>query len=310
MWGVVFAALVALIAVAVFHTERKEYKVHSNGIVLVTGASTGIGHDVAEYLAEHHNFLVLAGVRKESDFLNFTKENKPKLLPFMVDVSSHESCVAAADQIKLLMAERNLPFVALVNNAGVGRFNPIEFEDLEGVRKLFDTNVFGLMDLTKQVLPLLRASQGRVIMVSSLSGFISSPLSGVYAASKFAVEALSDALRREVAQHGVSVSVVQPGYVKTQIIATSRKATEEEFQEKGAQMLAVYPGVAKRAGMEEMMASMKGPEHTTTPAIVHALVSAFPKTRYPVAEAIGMSATTISWMIWALSDRLKDIMLA
>lgn len=304
----VTAIVVALAAIAVFHTERKEYKVHTSGIVLVTGASSGIGKDVAEYLAEHHNFLVLAGVRKESDFLNFTKEHKRNLRPFMVDVSSHESCATAADQLKTIMAEHSLPFVALVNNAGVGRFAPIEFDDLAGAKKLFDTNVFGLMDLTQQVLPLLRASNGRIVMVSSLAGFISSPFSGVYAASKFALEALSDALRRELAAHGVSVSVVQPGYVKTQIIATSRKSSEEQYQEKGSQMLAVYPGVAKRAGMEAMMEKMAGPELTTTPAIVHALVSAFPKTRYPVAQAMGMSAATISWVMWSMSDRIKDLM--
>lgn len=303
MWGVVVAIIVAAVAVIVFYAERKEYVVHSNGIILVTGASSGIGKDVAEYLAEHHNYLVLAGVRKDSDFINLTKENKLNLLPFMVDVSDRKSCADAADQLKVLMAERNLPFVGLVNNAGIGRFSPLEFDNLEGAKKVFDTNVFGLMDLTQLVIPLLRESKGRIVMVSSIAGFISSPFSGVYAASKFAVEAISDALRRELAVHGVSVSVVQPGYVKTQIIATSRKG---EFYEKGSQMVALYPGVAKRAGMEAMMERMPGPELTTTPAIVHALVSAFPKTRYPVAQAMGMSATTISWVMWLLSDRVQD----
>ena len=203
-----------MVAFAVFRTERVAHKVHRNGIVLITGASSGIGNDFAEYLAENHDYLVLAGVRKESDFLKITLENKKNLIPFMIDVSSHDSCVEATNQLNDIVLERNLPFIFLVNNAGIGRFSPVEFEDLEGAKKLFDTNVFGLLDLTQQVLPMLRESQGRIIMVSSISGFVSSPFSGVYSASKFAIEAISDALRRELGPHGVSVSVVQPGYVQ------------------------------------------------------------------------------------------------
>ncbi len=145
-------------------------------------------------------------------------------------------------------------------------------------------------------------------MLSSISGIVSTPFSGMYAASKYAVEALSDALRRELLSHGVSVSVVQPGYVRTQIIASSRKATEDIYEEQKSELLAVYPGAAKRAGMEQMMAAQPGPEGTTTPAIVDALTSAFPKTRYPVAGAMGLSAQSISWLVWALSDRVKDFL--
>jgi short-subunit dehydrogenase len=308
MLGIVSAIAVAAVSALVFFTEMREYKVHTEGIVLITGASSGIGKDAAEYLADHHNFLVLAGVRKQSDFAAVEKLNKKNLLPFLIDVASHESCTTAVDNVKKLSVERNLPFVGLVNNAGIGRFSPLEFQEMDDARALFDTNVFGLLDLTKQTLPLLRASQGRVVMISSISGFVSSPFSGIYAASKFAVEALSDALRRELLSHGVSVSVVQPGYVRTQIIATSRKATEEVYKEQSSQMLALYPGVAKREGMEEMMAQQPGPELTTTPGIVHALTAAHPKTRYPVAGALGLSATAISWMVWSLSDRVKDFL--
>lgn len=304
IFGVV---LVAFIAIIVF-SERKIYEVHNLGIVLITGASTGIGRAAAEHIAENYNFLVLAGVRKESDLRNIENLNMKNLVPFMVDVSSHVSCSEAVNNIEKIAKEKNLPFVALINNAGIGRFGPIEFQDLDDAKTLFDTNVFGLLDLTQQLIPLLRESKGRVIMVSSVSGITSSPFSGIYAASKFAVEAISDALRRELRAYGVSVSVVQPGYVSTQIIASSRKATDISFKEQASDLLNIYPTAAKRAGMEEMMAQQPGPDVTTTPAIAHALTSAHPKTRYLVAGAFGIHATAISWLVWALSDRLEDLM--
>ncbi len=305
MWGVILAVVVALLAGLVFHAERKEFAVHDKGIILVTGASTGIGRDAAEYLSKNTGFLVLAGVRKESDYQNILETNK-QMLPFMVDVASHESCVNAVTKIQELTEKYNLPFVGLVNNAGIGgNFSPLEYQDMEFARTLFDTNVFGLLDLTQQALPLLRASHGRVVMISSLSGIFAIPLSGIYSASKFALEALSDTLRRELIVHNVSVSVVEPGYVKTAIIKTSLKSVQPQ----SAEMLALYPNAAisKREGMAVMMDSMPGPEVTTTPAIVHALTSAYPKTRYPVAQASGLQAKVLTWVSWVLSDRIKDM---
>ena len=303
MWGVIVAVVVALVAGLIYQTEHKQYPVHTKGIVLVTGASTGIGRDAAEFLSKNSEFLVLAGVRKDSDYQNILDTNK-SLMPFIIDIASHESCTEAVKKISELSEKYNLPFVGLVNNAGIGgNFSPLEYQSLDYARKLFDTNVFGLLQLTQLTLPLLRASNGRVVMISSLNGIFATPLSGVYAASKFAVEALSDSLRREVAHHNVSVSVVEPGYVKTNIIQTSLKAIQQD-----AEMLRLYPAASasKREGMAKMMDSMPGPEVTTTPAIVHALTSPFPKTRYPVAQASGLNARVLTWVSWALSDRLKD----
>lgn len=301
---------VVVAAALVYKAERKEYPPHTSGIILITGASSGIGRDAAEHLAKNYNFLVLAGVRKESDFQKIQEQNHKNLLPLIIDVSSHESCVHAVEKLKELIDKHNLPFVGLVNNAGVGEFNPVEFQDIAEARTLFDTNVFGLLDITQLTLPLLRSCKGRVVMLSSISGIVSTPFQGLYAMSKYAVEALSDALRREVTRHGVSVSIIEPGYVKTQIMKTSLRGKGPdgvEIEPQNADMLALYPAAIKRDGMAEMMERMPGPETTTTPAIVHALTSAFPKTRYPVAQASGLSGRVLSWLAWLLTDRLKDV---
>lgn len=302
------AASLALVSFLVYKAESKEYEVHTTGIILITGASSGIGRDAAEYLAKHFNFLVLAGVRKQSDYDKILQLNHKNLLPFIIDVSSHESCVNAAAKLSTLMDEHNLPFVGLVNNAGIGTFNPLEFQELIEARTLFDTNVFGLMDITQLTLPLLRRSKGRVINLSSLSGIVSTQFTGVYSASKYAVEALSDALRREVAHHGVSVSMIEPGYVKTELMKSAMVSptTGERVEPMSDELLSLYPEAKKRHNMPAMMERMPGPETTTTPAIVHAMTSAFPKTRYPVAQANGLKAVVVSWLVWLFSDRIKD----
>lgn len=308
MIGTALATAAILIAFLVLQTERNGYPVHESGIILITGASTGIGRDAAEYLAGNFNFLVLAGVRKEKDYLAIEKENIKNLRPFIIDVSSVDSRMNALANLTGLMEHYNLPFVALVNNAGVGSFSPLEFQDINASKLLFDANVFGLLHLTQLTLPLLRSSKGRIVNLSSLSGVVSSPFSGMYAASKYAVEALSDSLRREVAHHGVSVSVIEPGYVKTQIMQSALKngdgarvePVSEEWQ-------ALYPASVKRDAMAVMIESMPGPETTTTPAIVDALTAAFPKTRYLVAQAGGLGARVLSWIVWATTDRIKDI---
>ena len=300
--GPILATSVALVSFLIYKTERKEFVVHTSGIVLITGASSGIGRDAAEYLAKHCNFLVLAGVRKQCDYDSILQLKHKNLLPLIIDVSSHESCVKAAAKLSELMDEHNLPFVGLVNNAGVGTFNPLEFQETAEAKVLFDTNVFGLMDITRLTLPLLRRSKGRVINLSSLSGIVSTQFTGVYSASKYAVEALSDALRREVAHHGVSVSMIEPGYVKTELMKSAGKGVEPLSEE----LLALYPEAKKRETMAGMMERMPGPGETTTPAIFHAMTSAFPKTRYPVAQASGLGAVMVSWLVWLFSDRIKD----
>jgi short-subunit dehydrogenase len=309
MWSAIIAVLVAAIAGFVLYSEHRAHVVHKEGIVLITGASTGIGRHAAEFLADNYNFHVLAGVRKESDAKLIEELNLPNLKPILLDVTSHESCSSALRQVQDEMAQKNLPFVALVNNAGIAHYFPIEYHDMEDVRSMFDTNFFGMLDMTQQFLPLLRNSKGRIVMISSIAGFVSAKNSGIYAGTKFAMEAISDAVRREVAPHGISVSVVQPGYVSTAISA-NRYATTQHLLSANEKVIAeTYPQFSEMLTKDKASVRTDFPATTTTPAIVDALVSEFPKTRYPVAGAAGVSATMISWIQWLLTDRLADKMM-
>lgn len=287
----VFAALAAF-AIKSF---TPEFKVQ-HGIVLVTGASTGIGRHAAEDLAKR-GYIVYAGVRKQSDMDDIDALKIPGLHALKVDVTNHESCVNAVSQLAAETKKQNLPFIALVNNAGISRRHPAEFHELSDIRTVFETNFFGLVDLTQLALPMLRASEGRVVMVTSVAGVFGPPMSSVYSASKFAVEGFSDGLRRELRPHKVAVSVIQPGFVKTAIFNKSivRNAAIFEDEAVKSEITAVYPYLySAKAAEHRTKGTDRADEPTvTSDAIYDAIHSSQPLTRYPVANFNGIP----SWLI-------------
>ncbi len=309
----VIIALV-LVVVLVLLLTKKSYTRHKAGIVLITGASTGIGRHAAEHIAKKSKFLVLAGVRKEVDAESIRSMNIPNLKPLIIDVAVHSSCVTAVDNIRVMMKELSLPFVCLVNNAGINRHLVAEFQPVEDAKALFDTNFFGVLDLVQLTTPLLRESKGRIINLSSVSGFISVPAMGIYSASKFAIEGLSDALRRELAHFGISVSLIQPAFVKTTIAATTEAASEDLVRdpEVHGRMTSLYSKFHSSANAAKVASILKRADTTevTSAAIEHALMSQYPQTRYPVANSNGMPSWALTWVVWLLNDRLRDIMIA
>jgi len=274
------------------------------GCVLVTGASTGIGRSAALSLAAAHpGWTILAGVRKEADGAALLAGGAPSnVVPLLVDVADDASRAAAAAAI----AARPEPLIALVNNAGVSRGVPVEMHALADARDVFAVNVFGALGMTQLLLPALKKSGGRIVMISSVAGRIAMPLTGVYAASKFALEALSDALRRELGG-SVSVTVVEPAYVKSAIFQASVAASSVAGGDAAAKE--AYPQfytAARTAAREREIASADD-TRVTDAAIEAALTDARPLTRVQVARAAGMPASFIVWLVWALPDRLADL---
>lgn len=185
--------------------------------VLVSGASTGIGFATALRLAE--TFRVFAGVRAAGDARKL-REARARITPLVLDVCDSTQIAAAVQTIRT----SGTPLHGLVNNAGIAVAGPLEYLPLDELRRQFDVNVFGAVALTQAMLPMLRETHGRIVLVSSVSGQIAPPYLGPYAASKFALEALGDALRMELSAFGMHVSVVQPGNVKTPIWQKGRDA--------------------------------------------------------------------------------------
>jgi NAD(P)-dependent dehydrogenase (short-subunit alcohol dehydrogenase family) len=172
---------------------------------LVTGASSGIGAACAMRLRQS-GWQVFAGVRRVGDAPEGTEE-------ILLDVTDEEQIRGAAEQIDELDA--------LVNNAGIAIAIPLEFIPLSELRRQLDVNVVGQVAVTQALLPQLRRSRGRIVFVGSIAGRSALPFLGAYAASKHALEAITDALRLELRPFGVDVSIVEPGTIKTPIWARS-----------------------------------------------------------------------------------------
>eukprot|EP01038_Epipyxis_sp_PR26KG_P010177 gene10177-13693_t len=300
-----------------FFIERKEFTVHKSGIILITGSSTGIGYHAALHLANKYpNFKIIAGVRKQSDIKHFEDLKMKNLIGIQLDVTDHKSCVRAIKDIETISEQNKLQLIGVVNNAGLGSSVPVEVHKMEDIRALFDVNYFGVVDLVQLSLPFLRASRGRIINISSVSGFVSTPLSGVYSSSKFALESLSDALRQELAQFGISVSVIQPAYVKSAIHAKDEKnagkikllqdmKSDKISPQSPEKLYEKFLGEKARLKQKADVDGASDP-FVTSVAIEDALVSKYPSTRYRVATAAGMPAWFISWLTWALTDRMGD----
>ena len=187
---------------------------------LVTGVSTGIGRGIAQKLATK-GMHVFGSVRKLEDAASLVEAFADRFTPLVFDVRDEEAIRATVPFVTDIVGSAGL--AGLVNNAGIGNSGPVMHVPMEHIRLLFDINVFGALQVTRAFLPLLgtdkayRKQPGRIVNITSTSGRIAWPLNSTYAASKFALEALSDGLRRELVIYGIRVVVVEPGVVETPI---------------------------------------------------------------------------------------------
>lgn len=295
----------------IFKSLKKTFPVHKTGSILITGAGKGIGYATALHLAQTTGFYVFAGVRSETDSKAIRALGFDNLLPISLDVTSAASRKEAISIIeRATISSRVPPLVALVNNAGQARLLPLEFHTEEDAKYLMDVNFHGPAELTKQCLPLLRASQGRVIFVSSFAGIFASPFGGMYSASKFAVEAYGDTLRREMTPYSVSVSLVEPGFVKTGVVNASIPASERAsaIPIDGPEMKGLYSRFCDGVGASLKQDVKAGSDPiVVAQAIRHAIVSNRPCTRYLVATtALGIEARYLAWLAWFLPTRWQD----
>lgn len=267
--------------------------------VVITGASTGIGLCCAEYLAER-GWRVFAGVRKEADGERLAALH-PRIQSVRLDVCSPEDLAAAVAEIEVCLNGQGLD--GLVNNAGIVVAGPLEALPIDAFRRQMEVNVTALLATTQAFLPLLRRGRGRVVHMGSSSGRVAAPLMGAYAASKFAVEGLSDAMRLELEPQGIHVSLIEPGAIKTPIWEKSRDMAEELFSDADEEQRARYgPLVEAVRKHVEKVPTMAAEPETVAQAVAHALNARKPRTRYPVGTDARMQhiAATI------LPDRMRD----
>jgi NAD(P)-dependent dehydrogenase (short-subunit alcohol dehydrogenase family) len=189
--------------------------------VVITGASTGIGAACALAL-DKLGYRVFAGVRHPADGERLQQQAGPRLMPIRLDVTDAASISAASHTVAAMVGERGL--AGLVNNAGIGVAGPIELLPLADWRRQFEVNVFGLIAVTQTFLPLIRTGRGRIINMGSIAGRASMPFMAPYAASKHALEAITDALRLELQPWGIRVALIAPGAIATPIWKNSERS--------------------------------------------------------------------------------------
>ncbi|MGW7489002.1 SDR family oxidoreductase [Streptomyces sp. NPDC054786] len=262
---------------------------NSRGAVLVTGASSGLGEATALALADA-GFTVYAGARS-ADGVRDIARRSPAIRPLPLDVTSGESVAAAREEVRERTDGAGLH--GLVNNAGICVSAPLECVPLDDLRAELEVNLIGTVAVTQAFLPLLRTRPattppgnpaGRIVNISSGIGRVAAPFLGPYAASQFAKEGMSDALRRELAPRSVSVSVVEPGAVMTPIWSKVAEGARRVLDAVPAEVADSYrvrfeQFVALNQGRAE--ASRTRPEDIAR-AIGHAMTACRPRTRYRV----------------------------
>lgn len=252
--------------------------------IVITGVSTGIGRAIALELL-NSGYFVIGTVRKLSDSEDLANKYPDTFKGLICDLQKKDDIKTAADDINEIVGANYL--TALINNAGIATGGPLMHQDLEEIRLQFEVNFFGLIDFTQRILPLLgseipqKNQPGRIINISSVNGKIVYPYIGAYSASKFALEAFSDALRYELNIYGIKVIVIEPGIIKTEIWDKAEKIDLEPYENTDYyENVKDFKDAFIKLGKEGM------PPEKVASIVKKSLESKNPKTRYVISDKI------------------------
>jgi NAD(P)-dependent dehydrogenase (short-subunit alcohol dehydrogenase family) len=269
--------------------------------VLITGATDGLGKALALLLAERGYRVFAAGRSPEklAQLDSIAREKNLALESIALDVCSDASVQSA---VQTVLGNTGAIDV-LVNNAGVNYTAAVEDLSMEDWRAQFETNVFGVLRVTRAVLPHMRARRsGRILMMSSLSGLVTPPTQGAYSSSKHALEGLSNALRMELYPFGIDVVLIEPGYIITGIQETAAELSKP-YLEKGGPYAPLYAKFF--TSVNDMRTKSKYTPEDCARVMLHAIETPRPKARYGVTSL----APFVKWSKRLLTDAAIDAML-
>jgi NAD(P)-dependent dehydrogenase (short-subunit alcohol dehydrogenase family) len=248
--------------------------------VVITGASTGIGWATAKLLLDR-GFRVFGSVRKQADADRLKNEFGANFTPLMFDVTDEAAVLAAARQVRAALGGETL--TGLVNNAGVAVAGPVLELSADQFRRQMDVNVIGPIIATQAFGPLLgsdpalKGPRGRIVMISSVGGKNGNPLMSAYCASKFAIEGLSESLRREMMLFGIDVIIIAPGAVKTPIWGKAEEVDVSAYRNSP-----FFPALEKIRAFMLQLGESGLPAEKIAERIAEALTSPSPKVRYQI----------------------------
>ncbi|XP_069735767.1 retinol dehydrogenase 16-like [Phaenicophaeus curvirostris] len=304
MWLLAAAVLAGLLLLRRWHRERQTVPGLSEKFVLITGCDSGFGNRLARQL-DARGLRVLAACLTEHGAQQLRAAASTRLETVRLDVTSSQSIASVAAWVRERVGNQGL--WGLVNNAGIAiPTAPNEWLTKEDFAKVLDVNLLGLVEVTLSLLPLLRRARGRVVNVASVMGRVSF-FGGGYCISKFGVEAFSDCLRLEMRNFGVKVSIIEPGYFKTQI--TNVENLEDNFRS----MWKKLPEEIRASYGEEYLKSFSATLRLmqkgfntnlalVTDCMEHALTSCYPRTRYSAGWDAKLLYIPLSYMPSAVAD--------
>ena len=262
----------------------------STRVAVITGSSSGIGFETALLLARSgfHTYATMRNLEKSKNITEIANTEKLPLQVVQLDVNDDISVKNAID--KIVAAAENERIDVLVNNAGYGLFGPLEDISIEEIKAQFETNFFGVIRVTQQVLPVMRKQNSggsTIVNVSSVGGRIGVPVLSAYQSTKFALEGLSESMSYELEPFGIRVVIIEPGFIRTNIINSSASA-EKALDSKSP----YFPLMQKvKNHFKSMMenASSSSPPEEVAKVILQSITSKNPQLRYTV----GNDAATI-----------------
>jgi NAD(P)-dependent dehydrogenase (short-subunit alcohol dehydrogenase family) len=271
--------------------------------VVITGTSSGIGFECARRMAGR-GWRVFACVRRPADAKRLEGLIGERPVVIVLDVTDREGPAALHAMLRETTGSTGLH--GLVNNAGVVAAGPFETVTMESWRNIMEVNVLGTVALTQALLPLLRAGRGRIVNVSSIAGRVATPYLAPYCASKHALEAVSDSLRRELVADGIAVSIIEPGVVDTPI-------WEKGLEELNVTLDSLDPLMRERyatiiASMRDRLAATRRhgvPPEEVASCVEHALTARRPRARYPVGTRVRLKILLERMLPSWVSDRLS-----
>ncbi|KTD75167.1 SDR family NAD(P)-dependent oxidoreductase [Legionella waltersii] len=268
-------------------------------IILVTGCSSGIGFD-AVFALKKRGHRVIASCRNSNDLQRLLSKDIEAILLDLNDSSSIQSAFAQL----LMMTSGRLD--VLINNAGFGQVGALEDISREVLTKQFETNVFGLHELTRLAIPIMRKQGGgRIINISSILGIISLPFRGAYNASKYAVEGLSDTLRLELKDSGIKVITIEPGPIESRFRDNAVDKSLLNIDQEHSHFKLQYSSMLKSYKKNKVDSVFTKGTQSVIKSLVHSIESKKPKPKYPIT----FPAHVFIWLKRILSTNLMDKLL-
>lgn len=298
--------VIAAIGPVLNYVSRVEFTVHSKGAILITGGNSGIGLAACYSIAERHpTMTVFCSARTDAAASKVVKNARSEnVRSVILDIAKPEQIKSAVTEIR----STGIPIVGLVNNAGYAKIGTIEHQPYEQIRQMMETNYFGTFLLTREMLPDIRKNKGRVVTVGSTIGVIPTGhrMSG-YGATKYAVESFTHALRNEVQDLGVSVSVVRPGVVATGMQGDIIDKAETDLKNYESR---TYPHLFTEKWEQKFkdFAFNADTPDETVGCIEDALFNSHPRTSYVSAVMGPMPSWLFLRIAWLLPDRVMDAM--